>query len=280
MMEWFKARNIWGAALLSMTDEEAGRFAKALWRYTMNGETTDVSGTEKGLLAMALLTLAGDDEKTAEISQKRAAAGSKGGSQRVANQANACFASNDQANEANACFASDGVANQANALNKNKIKNKKENKRDLDEDDDDDDDKGGWGTDEDIPPEELEAEAARRKAISITIEEQLGRRATPAEVTQIALRTRLAGQSPEMASLAIKMAAENGARNLIKYVAQIYNDWAGEYVKTPEEAEEYKIMYYRDKGSSWYTMDTFDNLREMHEARERRKAEHEAEGLE
>lgn len=110
MKEWFKARNIWGAAIMTLSDAEAGRLMKALWNYTMTGEQQNLSGAEKGIFALILMTLGQDDARESEISEKRAAAGSIGGKQKVANQANANFATEE-------------IANQANACNKNKNKN-------------------------------------------------------------------------------------------------------------------------------------------------------------
>lgn len=111
MRDWFKARNIWGASIMTLTDEEAGRLMKALWDYTMNGNVAVLSGAERCVFALILLTLSQDAEKDSEISAKRAEAGSAGGKQRVAN----------------ALFAVNVQANQANALNKNKNK-EQENK--------------------------------------------------------------------------------------------------------------------------------------------------------
>jgi hypothetical protein len=102
MKEWFKARNLWGAAILTLSDTEAGRLMKALWSYTMTGEQPNLSGAERGIFAMIQMTLSQDEAIDAEISKKRAAAGSAGGKQKVANQANATFATNDVANQANA----------------------------------------------------------------------------------------------------------------------------------------------------------------------------------
>lgn len=111
MKDWFKARNIWGAAILTLSDEEAGRFAKALWKFTMTGEQDELDGAEKGLMAIATMMLANDEEQSANLSAIRAEAGAKGAKQKIANQANANFAKTDEANE-------------AIAPNKNKNKNK------------------------------------------------------------------------------------------------------------------------------------------------------------
>lgn len=96
MKDWFKARNIWGAAILSLSDAEAGRLAKALWSYTMSGEEQNLSGAEKGIFAMIQLTLSQDDCRESEISEKRAIAGALGGKQKQANIANANFATKEE----------------------------------------------------------------------------------------------------------------------------------------------------------------------------------------
>ena len=71
MKEWFKARNVWGAAITALSDEEAGRLVKAIWAYTMNGEVMDIEGAGKGIFAMILMTLAQDEERDNDISAKR-----------------------------------------------------------------------------------------------------------------------------------------------------------------------------------------------------------------
>ena len=88
MKDWFKARNIWGAAILALSDAEAGRLMKALWMYTMTGEQQNLSGAEKAIFAMILMTLGQDEQKDANISTVRAAAGSTGGKQTQAKRAN------------------------------------------------------------------------------------------------------------------------------------------------------------------------------------------------
>lgn len=100
MKEWFKARNVWIGAFSALSDAEAGRLAKALWTYTATGEQVELSGNEKGCFAMILYTLQMDEKENAEISAKRAANGSRGGKQNVANQANANFAKQTIANVA------------------------------------------------------------------------------------------------------------------------------------------------------------------------------------
>lgn len=113
MKDWFKARNIWGAALSALSDAEAGRLAKAIWAYTMDGEIVELEGAGKGILAMILMTLAQDAERDGEISEKRSLAGKSG-------------AMVTNAGKSRHLPTSDSICRQlpANADNKNKNKNK------------------------------------------------------------------------------------------------------------------------------------------------------------
>ena len=118
MQDWFKARNIWGAGIETLSDAEAGRLAKAIWAYTMRGEVLDLPGAEKAIYTLILMTLRQDEEIISDISQKRAAAGAAGGKQ---TQANASKNKQTEANQANACNKS---------KNKNRdIEKEKDNKR-------------------------------------------------------------------------------------------------------------------------------------------------------
>ena len=99
MQDWFKARNNWGAGIDTLSDAEAGRFAKALWAYTIRGEERELAGSERALYAIALMTLKQDEQVMADLSQKRAAAGSLGGKQ---TQANTSKTKQSEAKQANA----------------------------------------------------------------------------------------------------------------------------------------------------------------------------------
>lgn len=101
MKEWFRARNIWGAAIMTLTDEEAGRFVKALFTHTMTGETPALCGAEKAVLALVMMQLAEDERRDAEISSVRAAAGAKGGKQTQARQAIVIADKQTQAKQSN-----------------------------------------------------------------------------------------------------------------------------------------------------------------------------------
>jgi hypothetical protein len=109
MKEWFKARNVWGAAITALSDDEAGRLAKAIWAYTMSGEIQEIEGAGKGIFAMIIMTLAQDAEHDADVSAKRSDAAKS-----MHLQANA--------DKCKQLYANDDIKNK----NKNKNKNKEQ----------------------------------------------------------------------------------------------------------------------------------------------------------
>ena len=74
MKEWFKARNIWGAAITALSDDEAGRLVKAIWAYTMDHEVIEIQGAGKGIFAMIRMTLDQDEEHDSYVSKVRSEA--------------------------------------------------------------------------------------------------------------------------------------------------------------------------------------------------------------
>lgn len=153
MKEWFRARNLWGAAILTLEDEDAGRLMKALWTYTMTGCQAELQGPEKSIFALILLTLNQDEAYDVEISNKRSVCGSAGGRPRKAKanaypdliaetgkvialadaieeakKANAFPDAIAETEKANALFAFDEKAKKAIAPNKNKNKSNNKNK--------------------------------------------------------------------------------------------------------------------------------------------------------
>lgn len=79
MDEWFKARLIWHEGIEALSDAEAGRLAKALWKYAATGEVTTGSGGEKFALATCLATLRNDADERTKLSEIRSRSGSQGG---------------------------------------------------------------------------------------------------------------------------------------------------------------------------------------------------------
>lgn len=99
MDEWFKARLIWHEGIEALSDAEAGRLAKALWKYAATGEVENLSGGEKFAFAMCMATLRQDMQKREDLSEARSAAGKKGGRPRKANESKKSNCFSEKANE-------------------------------------------------------------------------------------------------------------------------------------------------------------------------------------
>lgn len=121
MKDWFKARNIWGAAITALPDEDAGKLVKALWTYTMTGEETDVDGTCKGIFAMMMMAIKQDEERDKDISEKRSIAGKS-----KAQDVYACSEEQVATNDSNCNQMISIVDNKNKNKNKNKSKNKEQ----------------------------------------------------------------------------------------------------------------------------------------------------------
>ena len=80
---WFKAKVDWGEALSLLSDTEAGRFAKALWKYAATGEAGTLTGREQMLFALVLADLRREAEHRERISALRSEAGRRGGRPRA-----------------------------------------------------------------------------------------------------------------------------------------------------------------------------------------------------
>lgn len=231
MKEWFKARTVWGAAFMSLTDSEAGRLAKALWSYTMTGEPPELSGNERGIFAMLQMTLDQDDEFIADLSAKRSAAGKRGARQKLANQAN----------------ARDAEAKQANANNKSQSQN--QNQIDINDDDDDN----------------------SRTRVADAFLHAFGRNPTPGEASRILRTAALLGAATDMVVLAVEIAAENGAENPAAYVKTILAEWHDEHVTNMEEYEDYKFMADAAAGrNDFWSEDAAEKLDAAREERKKK----------
>ena len=124
MREWFKARNVWGAIITSLPDEEAGRLAKAIWAFTMTGQITQLDGAVNGIFAMILMILQQDEEHDCDVSRKRAIAGSTRHGKSDADISNQLPANDSNCNQL--------PANDNNCAIKNKSKSKnKEQEKEI-----------------------------------------------------------------------------------------------------------------------------------------------------
>ena len=82
-----------------LTDEQAGKIIKAIYAYA-NGEEMILDNMLDIIITPFITALDKDHEKYIETCNKRARAGSEGGKQRVANQANASKSKQKVANQA------------------------------------------------------------------------------------------------------------------------------------------------------------------------------------
>ena len=101
-----------------MTDEQCGKFLKALYNYQIKGVKTNVDFALKMALTPFYNQFERDDEKYEKTCEARKMAGSKGGKQKVAN------ASNCKQNIAN--LADSDSKSDSKSDNDSKSKNKKE----------------------------------------------------------------------------------------------------------------------------------------------------------
>ena len=99
MDEWFKARLIWHKGIETLSDAEAGRLAKALWKYAATGEVENLSGGEKFAFAVCMATLEQDEEERQRVSAARSEAGKNGGRPKKANESKKSNCFSEKANE-------------------------------------------------------------------------------------------------------------------------------------------------------------------------------------
>ena len=83
-----------------LSDEERGKLFMAILDYSEFGAQPDFDGSLRMAFAFIQTAIDRDSEAWEIKREKRREAGSKGGKQRVANQANATFAKQEQANQA------------------------------------------------------------------------------------------------------------------------------------------------------------------------------------
>ena len=89
----------------AVTNEQAGKLIKAVFQYS-RGEAPKLDATLSLVFISIKQTLKRDAAKWNETCKKRRDAGSLGGKARVANQANATFAKQNQANQADSVSVS------------------------------------------------------------------------------------------------------------------------------------------------------------------------------
>lgn len=169
------------------------------------------------------------------------------------------------------------------------LNNRQSNQSETNIDDDDDVDAGitrgrargyelcaGYIVDEDAEQIAAINELADRASKAIRV--YFGRDATSSESRAIAVKANLLHFSGDMIAKAIELSALHGARIPISYVTRIFQTWDYEEVRTPDEADEYQFMDDAQSGRNIYgSGDVVEDYRRMKQAREERRAKHEAE---
>ena len=221
-MKYLKVWVSFRESLKEYSDAEKGRLFDAMLAYAGSGEEPHFTGNERFIWGSVKQTI----DLTRETSEKRKTTGSMGGTAAAENRETATD-SKPQQNIANGSKTEQTVAN---ISSKEKKRNeKKGNEKRFDDDDDDGD-------------VITRAQEDLRYAIRRAFPTFCGRNATPAETDLIAGRASGLGFSPPMAVRAIEEAAKNGAKNIQAYTAAIFDQWDYEGIKTPEEADELKVL--------------------------------------
>lgn len=105
----FVLYNSYSEHISLLSDQEAGKLFKAIFRFAEDGTTPDFSGALMMCFSFISSQMQRDKEKYIDICEKRAEAGKKGGKQKQANLANANSVKQKQANLADNDTDNDNV---------------------------------------------------------------------------------------------------------------------------------------------------------------------------
>ena len=275
-MTYLKVWTSFRESIAPLNDAEKGRLFDAMLLYAETGEEpSEFRGNERFLWAVAKQ----DIDRTAQKCEALRANGSKGG---IAKSKNQQELANDSKFYQTVANDSNDQQTEAKAGHKEKKRNeKKGNENGLKDDDDDDDDDNSvddrararmfeaYGFDFFVDQVDVERSREAGKAFELNY----GRKATPAELKQLVTSARLSQASPQMLALAIAKAANNGAKNPVKYVPHILREWRILEVWTPDDAEEQQVLYDMENGE--HMIDPLEAYRLQQEQVARRKQAHE-----
>lgn len=242
-----------------LSDQELGRLMRALMNYHANGTEPTLKGREQIAFDFIREDIDRTDRKYAEKCEqnRRNRTGKKNNDDRQR--------STTDDNDRQRSFATDddGQRIATKDDDRTQIKRKSKTKRkDLFIDDDD---------------ESSARTDARIEAVNLGYLQHVGRQPTPEEQNYLVTAGNLLGFSPEMLAEAVRIAAGNGAKNIVAYAQKILDDWFRNEVKTPEEAEEHKFLYDAWTGRNDYGAGDGSDLQRMNDAREKRRKKHEEE---
>lgn len=157
------------------------------------------------------------------------------------------------------------------------------NQREMDEDDDDADDiRAGAGTREgDAGEDPIVDRDERVRLIVGGFSRAFGRLPYPAEGERLTVASWRMGFSTEMVYLAMRKAAENGARNPVELTCSILEEWRENEVRTPFQADQYQVEYDSQAGRNglYGSGDVVEDYRAAEEAKNRRREENARAGI-
>lgn len=217
-MKYLKVWVSFRESLKEYSDAEKGRLFDAMLAYAANGEEPHFTGNERFIWGSVKQTI----DLTRETSEKRKTTGSMGGTAAAENREIA-NGSKPQQNIAN-----DSKTEQDEPNDSSKEKKRKEKKNLLDDDD---------------VLSRAEEQDEYERSVFQAFRLFAGRIPTPEETSRIATAARLQRFTPEMATEAVRISAGMGARSIAAYAAELFEDWASEYVRTPEELGRHQYFY-------------------------------------
>lgn len=129
---------------------------------------------------------------------------------------------------------------------------------------------------DDVVEEDADKTRARvREAVDSAFRQNYGRSATIAEANRISLVFVHLGMDIDVLHEAVKIAAQNGARNPAPYVIRLLSEWETQYIQTVTDLEDYLAMYQMHIGNTHFPANTV-TYSELEEERQRRRAAKEA----
>ena len=122
----------------------------------------------------------------------------------------------------------------------------------------------------------------RMKALKDAYTRAFGRRGSIREIERILDWCNITGMPDETAMRAVELAAGGGAEHPIAYALTILDDWKHEHVYQPHQIDEYlnERERWKNRGMAYGSGDILEEYAEREKARERRKQENIASGLE
>jgi len=251
-----------------LTDEELGRLFRALMVYHATGESADLDGRESiayDFIKDDIDAAAAAYQAKCDTNRQNRRAGQSETTVVNDRPRSSTIVNDRQRPSTNDDERQRTMTNDDETHNRNRKRNININiNNNTDDDDDDDDDSRG------------RARAYTRESIiQSSFLAFCGRKPTKEEAKAIQIAGNLCETSDELLAHAIRLAAANGAKNVLAYVRKILDEWREQAVTTVDEYEQYKFMVdaAARRNDGW----TDDINERMEAARQERIDRHERE---